>query len=255
MPPGCDRRAVRFSVTLRARVDTACSAAERLRVCPSPPGCGWPQRLGAAAAAAAVAIAAVLVVQDIRSGSRGPPRHGQFALPTTPGSYIGLYPANVPALVYRGDGVHERNRGHTTCDHVLQRLAGAVPDQTSPQPRPSTAQYRSFRSTQPASVCAAIAVGKYDTYLNGYAKAVRAYNHPVILSFGHEMNGDWYSWGYRHASPANFVAAWRHIVTLFRKRRVGNVTWLWTVNVSTRNTSSVSRSLVARQLVCDLGRD
>jgi mannan endo-1,4-beta-mannosidase len=28
-----------------------------------------------------------------------------------------------------------------------------------------------------------------------------------------------------------FVAAWRHIVTLFRTRGARNVTWLWTVNV------------------------
>ncbi len=60
---------------------------------------------------------------------------------------------------------------------------------------------------------------------------MRAYRHPVILSFGHEMNGYWYSWGYRHTSPAMFVAAWRHIVTLFRAAGARNVTWLWTVNV------------------------
>ena len=45
---------------------------------------------------------------------------------------------------------------------------------------------------------AAIASGKYDAYLSGYAAAVRAYRHPVILSFGHEMNGQWFPWGYRH---------------------------------------------------------
>ena len=78
---------------------------------------------------------------------------------------------------------------------------------------------------------AAIAAGKYDGYLTSYAVAVRAYRHPVILSFGHEMNGNWYSWGYRHTSPAVFVAAWRHIVGVFRVMGARNVTWLWTVNV------------------------
>jgi mannan endo-1,4-beta-mannosidase len=77
---------------------------------------------------------------------------------------------------------------------------------------------------------AAIADGRYDSYLSTYAKAVRTYGKPVIVSFGHEMNGYWYSWGYRHTSPAVFVAAWRHIVTLFRTLGVQNVTWLWTVN-------------------------
>ena len=43
---------------------------------------------------------------------------------------------------------------------------------------------------------AAIASGHYDGYLSAYAEAVREYRHPVILGFGHEMNGDWYSWGF-----------------------------------------------------------
>ncbi len=78
---------------------------------------------------------------------------------------------------------------------------------------------------------AAIAFGRYDTYLTSFAQAVRAYRAPVILSFGHEMNGTWFSWGCRHTSPAVFVAAWRHIVTLFRTVGTRNVTWLWTVNI------------------------
>jgi hypothetical protein len=77
----------------------------------------------------------------------------------------------------------------------------------------------------------AIAAGRYDAYLRSYAAAVRAYGGRVVLSFGHEMNGDWYSWGYHHATPAAFVAAWRHIVTVFRQQGAGHVTWLWTVNV------------------------
>ena len=103
---------------------------------------------------------------------------------------------------------------------------------------------------------AAIAAGQYDSYLSTYAKAVRAYHHPVILSFGHEMNGYWYSWGYTHTSPAVFVAAWRHIVTLFRTLEVQNVTWLWTINTIHKHAQgAISRPLVARQFVCELGGD
>jgi Glycosyl hydrolase family 26 len=78
---------------------------------------------------------------------------------------------------------------------------------------------------------AAIASGQYDAYLRTYASAVKAFGARVIISFGHEMNGHWYSWGYRHTSPAAFVAAWRHIVTVFRTAGARNVTWLWTINV------------------------
>jgi mannan endo-1,4-beta-mannosidase len=78
---------------------------------------------------------------------------------------------------------------------------------------------------------AAIASGQYDAYLRSYAAAVRSYHRPVVVSFGHEMNGWWFWWGYRHTSPAAFVAAWRHIVTVFRGAGARNVTWLWTINI------------------------
>jgi mannan endo-1,4-beta-mannosidase len=78
---------------------------------------------------------------------------------------------------------------------------------------------------------ASIAAGHYDAYLRSYATAVRAFGSKVVLSFGHEMNGAWYSWGYKHTSPHVFVAAWRHVVTVFRAKGATNVDWLWTVNV------------------------
>jgi mannan endo-1,4-beta-mannosidase len=77
----------------------------------------------------------------------------------------------------------------------------------------------------------AIAAGQYDGYLRSYAAAVKDFGARVIISFGHEMNGNWYSWARTHTSPAVFVAAWRHIVDVFRQQGAGNVTWLWTVNV------------------------
>jgi hypothetical protein len=46
-----------------------------------------------------------------------------------------------------------------------------------------------------------IAGGSYDGYLRAYAGQVRAFGHPVILSFGHEMNGTWYDWGAGHVPP------------------------------------------------------
>jgi mannan endo-1,4-beta-mannosidase len=82
-----------------------------------------------------------------------------------------------------------------------------------------------------AASLAAVAAGQYDPYLRSYASAVKRYGGQVILSFDHEMNGDWSSWGYRHTSSAVFVAAWRHVVTLFRQQGASNVTWMWTINV------------------------
>jgi hypothetical protein len=78
--------------------------------------------------------------------------------------------------------------------------------------------------------CASIAAGQQDAFLESYAQSVKAFGHPVIISFGHEMNGTWYPWGWTHTQPAVFVQAWRRIVDVFRETGADNVTWLWTVN-------------------------
>jgi len=86
----------------------------------------------------------------------------------------------------------------------------------------------------------AIAAGEYDDYLRSYADSVRAFGHAVVIGFGHEMNAPWYSWGYGHVPPATFVAAWRHIVTLFREAGADNVTWLWTINQDRAGTGPIA---------------
>ena len=86
----------------------------------------------------------------------------------------------------------------------------------------------------------AIAAGAYDLYLRGYADSVRDFGHAVVIGFGHEMNGNWYSWGYGHVAPSIFVAAWRHIVTVFRAEGADNVTWLWTINQDRHGTGPVA---------------
>jgi mannan endo-1,4-beta-mannosidase len=75
-----------------------------------------------------------------------------------------------------------------------------------------------------------IAAGKYDPYLRSYATAVVNYGRPVIIGFGHEPNGNWYPWGAKSVSPATWIAAWQHVVDVFRQTGADNVIWLWTIN-------------------------
>jgi hypothetical protein len=84
-----------------------------------------------------------------------------------------------------------------------------------------------------------IAAGHYDDYLRSYADSVRSFGYPVVIGFGHEMNASWYSWGYGRVQPSVFVAAWRHIVTVFREQGADNVTWLWTINADLRGTGPI----------------
>ena len=96
------------------------------------------------------------------------------------------------------------------------------------------------RSRSRGSAASAIARGVYDLYLRTYADSVRDYGHAVVIGFGHEMNTSRYSWGYRHVRPQVFVAAWRHIVTLFHGEGADNVTWLWTINQEGPGTGNIS---------------
>jgi mannan endo-1,4-beta-mannosidase len=159
------------------------------------------------------------------------------ALPATPASYLGLYADGVP-----GSYAHVSSFTQSTgVEPQLVMFFSGWFEPFAASFAKAAAQHGAVPLVQinPSGVnVAAIASGRYDSYLTGYAKAVRAYRLPVILSFGHEMNGSWYSWGYRHTPPTVFVAAWRHIVTLFRAVGARNVTWLWTINAfaATHNT-------------------
>ena len=155
---------------------------------------------------------------------------GRSALTTTPGSYIGLYPGGDPdsyagvTAFTRATGVHP--------GVVLYYSGWLEPFQTSFAIMAAKHGAVPLVQLCPTNISiAAIASGQYDDYLSTFANTVRSYRHPVILSFGHEMNGYWYSWGYQHTPAAVFVKAYRHIVTLFRALGVKNVTWMWTVNV------------------------
>lgn len=86
---------------------------------------------------------------------------------------------------------------------------------------------------------ASIAAGRYNSYLINYARAVRKFAHTIAFSFGHEMNGRWYPWGYGHVAPKTFIRAWRTIHRDFAKAGAHNVVWVWTVNQQGPGISSV----------------
>jgi mannan endo-1,4-beta-mannosidase len=165
-----------------------------------------------------------------QNGNTAIPQNGNTALPATPDSYTGLYPDGAPDS-YAGVTAFTKATG--VRPNVVTYYSGWLePFKTSFANAAAEHGAVPLVQIDPTNVSlAAIAAGQYDGYLASYAEAVRAYRHPVILSFGHEMNGNWYSWGFGHTNPAVFVAAWRHIVTLFRAQGARNVTWLWAINI------------------------
>jgi Glycosyl hydrolase family 26 len=100
-----------------------------------------------------------------------------------------------------------------------------------------------------------IAAGGFDSYLRSFARSVRDFGHPVVIGFGHEMNAYWYSWGYGQLPASTFVAAWRHIVRLFRDQGASNVTWLWTLQADESGTGPIASWWPGAQYVTWVGID
>jgi mannan endo-1,4-beta-mannosidase len=178
---------------------------------------------------AAVAIAAGVTLYNRSADSaRSMPLPAQ--LPATPQSYLGVYVGGAPAS-YAGVTAFTNATGARP-DVIMYYSGWYEPFKTAFATAAADQGAVPLVQMDPVGISvAAIAAGRYDGYLSAYAETVRAFGHPVILSFGHEMNGNWYAWGDGKTSPATFVAAWRHIVTLFRALGARNVTWLWTVNI------------------------
>jgi hypothetical protein len=151
-------------------------------------------------------------------------------LPTAPGSYLGVYAPPSPSSF---TGVAEFTSLMGVQPDVDMYYSGWMePFQTSFATAAASHGAVPLVQIDPTGVkLTAITSGKYDAYLISFADAVRSYGRPVILGFGHEMNGTWYTWADGHATATEFVDAWRHIVKLFREVGAGNVTWLWTINI------------------------
>ena len=86
---------------------------------------------------------------------------------------------------------------------------------------------------QPAYRLSRIASGKHDSYVGMWARQVRSYGKPLVIRFGHEMNGSWYPWSAQANgnTPADYVAAFRHVRAVFVKAGATNAAWSWSPNV------------------------
>lgn len=74
--------------------------------------------------------------------------------------------------------------------------------------------------------------GKYDEYLNNYAKDIKALNVPILFRLNNEMNGDWcgYSAYYYAKDTDLYKESWKYIYNIFKNNGVDNVLWVWNAN-------------------------
>jgi len=208
-------------------------------------------RLALLAAVVIAAVSAVLVVHHLASSPAGV---GSAALGAAPASYLGVYETGPPgtyqpvAKFTRATGRQPNLVGYYSGWGEPFKISFA--ETVSRQGAITILQWDPTLASVPA-----IASGGFDSYLRSFADSVRAFGHPVVIGFGHEMNAYWYSWGYRHLPPSTFVAAWRHIVTLFRGQHADNVTWLWTIQADEPGTGPIASWWPGEKYVTWVGID
>ncbi|WP_297766135.1 glycoside hydrolase family 26 protein [uncultured Muriicola sp.] len=77
-----------------------------------------------------------------------------------------------------------------------------------------------------------VLAGKYDEYIDRFARDAKAFDQRVLIRFLHEFNGNWYVWsgnknGNVEGGPEKVVAVWKYVVDRFKKIGADNVKWLW----------------------------
>ncbi len=80
-----------------------------------------------------------------------------------------------------------------------------------------------------------IIAGELDADLRAWARDAKAFGSPILIEWGTEPNGDWFSWngkwnGGANEGPRRYIAAYRHIVDLIRAEKADNLQWVWHVN-------------------------
>lgn len=83
---------------------------------------------------------------------------------------------------------------------------------------------------QPEYRLSAIPSGKFDAYLESWARQIMQLDEPLFLRPMHEMNGDWYPWcgTVNGNKPGDYVDAWKYIHKFLSARTTaGIIQWVW----------------------------
>ena len=87
--------------------------------------------------------------------------------------------------------------------------------------------------------------GEFDDDLRRWASDAKRFETPLLVEYGTEVNGDWFSWngrwngggrktGYgdpkKADGPERFQDAYRHIIKIMKDEGAGNITWVFHVD-------------------------
>ncbi len=195
---------------------------------------GW--RVAGVSAIALVVVAAVVVTLTVGLGWGKPKPHAtpEPALPRTPlaipapatGAYFGAW---VDPTMY---GQH----GHVGAVNALQLQIGRRLDIVhtylrQPAPFPTSSDLAWVRQGSMLLVSWAlndsrgIAAGEWDAAIRQRARELKALGKPVFLEWRWEMDRP--NLRFAVGTPADYIAAWKHIRLIFAEQHVTNVAWVW----------------------------
>jgi hypothetical protein len=197
---------------------------------------GRPRRVRRAAGAAAAVAAAVLLTAPVAGGEAAQPRAVAHRPPAVPaaGAYFGVDPNATTGAPTVGQAA--------ALASALHRPLGIVSlyvDFTQAPPVSEMSQVAALGSVPMVSMsCGAtdaeIAAGKEDAMLRADAESYKSYGGPVFLRWFWEMNlpqtgnhSTCLGTGTRAKQDAAYVAAWRHIWTIFHDAGATNVAFVW----------------------------
>jgi hypothetical protein len=160
----------------------------------------------------------------------------------TRGVSMGIYPSGNDPLY--GDFA-ELDAYINLAGGVVPKLVSVfsawVPEGSTTYLHPNTDDLSLFYNRYPGSVLVwsweprgvtlqQIYSGDHDAYIDEVARRIGAVGKRVLIRFAHEMNGTW-SWPWLNQSPADYIAAWKRIVSRFRNLGATNAEWVWSPNI------------------------
>jgi hypothetical protein len=198
---------------------------------------GWGRRKGLAAlAVAAVAVAAVVVLLVVilpgggsdQQPTPGPTEAGSRAAPAVPaaGAYFGAWAAPTiytqPGRVQAVDALQQQIGRRLDIVHIYLQQQATFPTSSD---LAFVRQGSMLLVSWALNDSRGIAAGQYDATIRQRAREIRAIGKPVFLEWRWEMDRP--NLRSQVGSPAEYIAAWKHIRRIFAQQHADNVAWVW----------------------------
>ena len=151
------------------------------------------------------------------------------------GSYLGLSGMSYPEAVKLRRGQLGRNQRIT---HVFYAWPDTLPSKITGMPAGSIPMV-SWRGPRYRHILD----GGSDPLIARAARRLKAFDRPVLLRWGWEMNGFWYDWGGRRNGndTEGYVKCFRRLRKVFDAEGADNVSWVWSPNWESQPRESWNR--------------